>query len=457
MSHNIETGIPPSSATERGGTMASNGGTSMVKVALASLVGTAIEFYDFLIYSAAAALVFSQIFFPALGESAGTTASFATLGVAFIARPIGAIIFGHVGDRLGRKRTLITTVLLMGLATICIGLLPTATTIGVAAPVILVVLRFCQGLAAGGEWAGAVLFTSEHAPKDKRGFWSMFTQLGASIANILALSTFLIIDMTMSEDSFLSYGWRIPFLISAVLLVYGLWIRLRMTETPVFEHEKATRADTRAPFVEACRRQWREILLGTGALLMPFALGYMGTVYLINYGKTSLDLDSTTVLAAGAAGIVTQAAGILAGGILSDRIGRRKMLLTANALGIACSLVLFPLVDTGSFVSFQAGILISTLIAGFGYGVAPAFLSELYETRYRYTATALAYNLAALFGGAFPTVVAAGLTAAFGSYAVSLLLAALCLIGVICTLVLQETRQRDLADITAPAAAVAST
>ena len=459
MSHNTynESGLPPSGVPARDEPKVSNStDTSMVRVAIASLVGTVIEFYDFLIFAAAAALVFGHVFFPALGEAAGTAAAFGTLGVAFIARPIGAILFGHIGDRLGRKRTLISTMVVMGLATVLLGLLPTPATIGVAAPILLVVLRLFQGLAAGGEWAGAVLFTSEHAPNDKRGFWSMFTNLGGAIASLLALGTFFIADLTMSQAEFQSYGWRIPFLLSAVLLLFGLWIRLKTAETPVFEQEKAHGAKTELPVIEALRRQWREILLGGGALLMPFALYYMGASYLVNYGTATLDLGSSSVLGAAVVGGLTLAVGVIAGGSLSDRIGRRKVILTASTVGCGWCLVLFPLLDTRSLVIFWVGLGISTLIAGLAYGVAGSYLSELYQTRYRYTAAAIAYSLAAIFGGAMPPLVAAPVTAAFGSYGLSLLLALLSLTSALCVFVVKETSQRDLTDITAPTVASAA-
>lgn len=456
MSHSTNNGqveLQHESSARDATTVSNAPDTPMVKVAIASLMGTVIEFYDFLIFAAAAALVFGQVFFPALGEAAGTAAAFATLGVAFVARPFGAVLFGHLGDRLGRKRTLIATMLLMGSSTVLIGLLPTPATIGVAAPVILVVLRVCQGFAAGGEWAGAVLFTSEHAPNDKRGFWSMFTNLGGAIASLLSLGTFFVADLAMSDADFLSYGWRIPFLLSGVLMLFGLWMRLTLAETPVFEQEKATGGQTQLPFVEAVRCQWREILLGGGALLMSFALYYMGGSYLISYGTSALGLDSSSVLAAAVVGTVTLGIGVVAGGSLSDRVGRRRVILTASTVGCAWCLVLFPLLDTRSLVIFWVGLCISTLISGFAYGVAGSYLSELYETRYRYTAAAIAYSLAAIFGGAMPPLVAANVTAAFGSYGLSLLLALLSLTSAICVFVVRETSQRDLTDIAAPAVA----
>ena len=423
---------------------------SMLKVALASLIGTVIEFYDYLIYATAAALVFSQVFFPALGEGAGAIASFATLGIAFIARPIGAVIFGHIGDRLGRKRTLITTMTLMGIATIGIGLLPTAGSIGVAAPIALVVLRLLQGLSAGGELAGAILFSAEYAPKRRRGFWSMFANTGSAIAFMLSIGTFFVIDLTMTPENFQSFGWRIPFLLSSVLLLFGLWIRLRLDETPVFAHLKIHGKQDAIPFVDALRHQSREILLGGGVLLMAYALNYMGAAYLINYGTRTLHLDETGVLGAGVLGGLTLATGVILGGTLSDFFGRRRVILTANLAGTIWALGLFPLVGTGSLAAFFIGLCVSTFIAGLAFGVSGSFLTELFETRFRYTAAAIALSLAAIVGGAIPPIVGVTLTASFGANAFSAFLAVLCLVSAICAFALKETSHRDLNDINAP-------
>lgn len=275
----------------------------MRRVAFASFIGTVIEFYDFSIYGTAAALVFAGAFFSALGDQSATVVSFATLGVAFVARPLGSILFGHYGDRLGRKRTLIATMALMGTATVLIGLLPTSASIGVVAPILLVLLRIAQGLAAGGEWAGAALFTSEHSPKDRRGFWAMFTNLGGAFANVLALTVYLIVALYMSDDTFTSWGWRIPFLISVVLVAVGLYVRLRIEETPAFEAEARRRRDDGGlPFKDAFKHGWRRILLGSGALVMAFSLGYIGIAYLTNYGTATLGLSRPTVLLAGIIG-----------------------------------------------------------------------------------------------------------------------------------------------------------
>lgn len=416
----------------------------MPKVAFASFMGTVIEFYDFGIFGTAAALVFAHAFFPALGTFAGTVVSFATLGVAFVARPFGSILFGHFGDRLGRKKTLISTMLMMGVATVLIGVLPTAANAGIIAPILLVLLRITQGVAAGGEWAGAALFTSENAPSDRRGFWSMFTNLGGAVANILALTTFFVTGLLMSNETFIAWGWRIPFLLSIVLVAVGLYTRFKLEESPVFAAEVKKRGTSKLPFMDALSNQWKEILLGAGAIVSFFAFGYVGIAYLINYGTATLDLNQHGVLAAGIFGNVVNGLSMISGAILSDRFGRRPVLLAANIIGIPWALVLFPLLDTQSPVAFWIGIAASFLIAGHGWGVCGSFLSELFHTRYRFTAAGLAYSLAAIVGGAVPPLVAASIISSHGGFVFGLFLACYCVVGVICTIVLRETRSRAL-------------
>jgi MFS family permease len=286
----------------------------MGRVAIASCVGTTLEFYDFYIYGTAAALVFPRVFFPALGSTAATVASFATFAVAFIARPLGAVSFGHYGDRIGRKRTLISTLLLMGVATVLIGLLPGAATIGVAAPVLLVILRFTQGFAVGGEWAGAMLLTTEYAPPQRRGRYAMFPQLGAPIALALSSATFLITDLTLgnTDRSFFDYGWRVPFLVSIVLGGAGLYVRLKIEETPVFRQAQRLSPAQQTPLREALTQAPRAVLLAGGSVTVMFALFYTGSTYLTSYGTspTGAALSRTLVLSLG---IVAAAA--LAGGI----------------------------------------------------------------------------------------------------------------------------------------------
>jgi MFS family permease len=384
------------------------------------------------------------VFFPALGTAAGTVASFAAVGVAFIARPFGSVLFGHFGDRLGRKKTLVATLLLMGIATILVGLMPTAAQIGVAAPIGVLILRVLQGLAAGGEWAGAVLVGSEHAPKARRGFWSMFPSLGASFALTLANATFLVTGLRMSPEAFAAWGWRVPFLASVVLIGVGLYVRLKIDETPVFKSQARREGAARMPFFEAFARQPRQVLLGGGATLTTFALTYTGASYLTNYGTAVLQLTRTSVLAAGAAGGLALGAGVVLGGVVSDRIGRRRVVILGSLLGAAWATLLFPILDTGSVSAFSIGLLLTMVISGFALGPMGAFLSEMFPTRYRYTGAGLSYNLGAAFGGAVPPLVGAAITAAAGRNVFGLFLASICLVSALCAFALVETREHDL-------------
>ncbi|HKR51094.1 MAG TPA: MFS transporter [Pseudonocardiaceae bacterium] len=423
-------------------------GTGLRRVAIASCVGTTVEFYDFYIYGTAAALVFPKVFFPALGSTAATVASFATFAVAFIARPVGAVIFGHYGDRIGRKRTLISTLLLMGIATVLIGLLPGAATIGIAAPILLVVLRFAQGLAVGGEWAGATLLTAEYAPPGLRGRYAMFPQLGPAIAITLASATFLVTGLTLgnTDQSFLDYGWRVPFLISIVLVGAGLYVRLRIEETPVFRATQGQQQPTRTPMGEAFTQAPREILLAAGCLTIMFALFYTGTTYLTSYGTspTGAALSRNLVLSLGIVAGAAMALGVVLSATYSDRFGRRTLIMAACGGAVVWSLLLFPIVGTHSPVAFAVAMIVTLGIQGLGYGPVGAFLPETFPTRYRYTGAGTSYNLAGILGGAIPPLVSAPLAAAFGSFAIGVMLCGLSLLSLFCTAALIETKGRDL-------------
>jgi MFS family permease len=436
-------------------THSSRGSTSvpMHRIALASLWGTTIEFYDFFIYGTAAALVFGKVFFPGLGAAAASVASFATFGVAFLFRPLGSILFGHLGDRLGRKRTLVATLLLMGSATVAVGLLPTAKSIGAAAPVALVVLRAVQGLAVGGEWASAALLTAEYAPKGKRGLYGMFPQLGPSTAFGLSSATFLVTALTMSPEGFQSWGWRIPFLLSSVLVVVGLYVRLQIAETPVFRQAAARHEQSKVPVAEALRHQWREILLVGGTLTMLFGFFYIGSVYLTSYAGPKpppathvgvLGLTRPTILACGIAAAVVGAAMCALSALCSDRFGRRRLILIGNLLAIAWGLAVFLLMRPGSAVLFGVGLAGTLAVVGFSYGPVAAYLPEIFSTRYRCTGAGIGYNLAGILGGALPLIVAPRLTAAFGGIGVGMYMAALGLLGVVCVLAMKETKDVEL-------------
>ncbi|GAA2040864.1 MHS family MFS transporter [Yaniella flava] len=439
---------------------------SMAKVATATTIGTTIEYYDFFVYGTAAALVFPVVFFPALGAAAGLTASFATFAVAFFARPVGAMVFGHYGDRLGRKRALVATLIIMGVATVGIGLLPTPEmlgTFGWLAPTLLVAMRFFQGFAVGGEWAGAALMAAEYAPPKLRGFFASLPMLGPSIAFGLSSTTFLITNITLGEESeaFLTYGWRIPFVLSAVLVIIGLWIRMSLDETPVFREQQAKKKAAEAqaaennmvpakealPLGDAFRKQWKEIFGGGLAFAALFAFFYIGTSFLTSYGTTNLSLGRNEVLIAGIVASFFFAFTTVISGFISDRIGRKRTLVIAAIGGVIWSAVMFPVMNigtsddgTGSIFWFTLGVGMTLGVAGLSFGTAGSFLPELFETQYRYTGAGTAYGFAGVFGGAIPPLLAASLIAAFGEGAVGLMLTLVALISALVLFTLRETK-----------------
>jgi MFS family permease len=422
----------------------------MKRVATASLVGTVVEFYDYNIFGTAAALVFPVIFFPALGPIAGTVASFATLGVAFLFRPLGSIVFGALGDRVGRKATLVTTLLIMGAATTIVGVLPTASQIGVAAPILLVVMRVAQGIAAGGEYAGAVLFTSENSDARRRGFWGAIPNLGGGLAIVLANATFLVFALAMGNEAFLSWGWRVPFLLSAVLVLFGLWVRLRTEETVAFRRRQERAASApqagppKAPFIEVLRMQGREVALVTGVMVSKFTLTYVGGTYLINYGSRVLEFSRPTVLVAGILAGLTSCTGMIIGAVASDRFGRKRVMMIMAAVSFVWVLVLFPVIDNGSAPLFAIGVGITMLCSGIGTGPLGAYLSELFDTRYRYTAVGFTYAFAGVVGGGIMPLVATPIIENWGSLAFGGVFAALCAIAILCVSRLHETKGSDL-------------
>jgi metabolite-proton symporter len=433
---------------------------SASRVALASCVGTTIEFYDFLIYGTAAALLFPKLFFPGLGETAGLVASFSTFAVAFFARPVGGVVFGHFGDRLGRKRTLTVTLLMMGICTVLVGVLPTAQSIGAWAPILLVALRFLQGFAIGGEWAGAALLATEHAPAHRRGFYAIFPQLGAPFAFTLASATFLITNLTLgdADSAFLTIGWRIPFLLSVVLVIVGLYVRVRLDETPVFTTaQRAPRQpSTRVPIVSVLRTQRREVLIGIAAMTGNFAIFYLGTTFLTSYGTSphGLGLSRPTVLGLGVvAGVVFGVVTALSA-LLSDRVGRRALLVWGNLACVAAALVIFPILDIGTPWAFGLGLVVTMAAIGLEWGSIGALLPELFDTEHRYTGASLCYNLSAILGGGLAPIAATALAAAYGSLSVGLVVAALCLISWLAARLLPETRGRDLTVATSRGAVV---
>ena len=415
--------------------------TPMRRIAAACLVGSAIEFYDFLIYGTAAALVFPTVFFPHLSPTLATIASLGTFASAFVSRPIGAATFGYFGDRLGRKNTLIVTLLLMAVATVSVGVVPSTAAIGTAAPLILVALRLLQGFAVGGEWAGSALLSAEHAPEGERGRYGMFTLLGGGTAGVLSSLTFLGVNVSIGENSpaFMEWGWRIPFLISAALIGIALYVRLRIDETPVFAEEKA-RNLVPAPIAEVLHVQRREILLAAGSIVGGFGFAYMGNTYLTVYAHSQLGYTRSFIWAVGALGGLASIVFVALSASLCDRVGRRRMMLLGWAGCVPWALVVMPLMDTGKPALYAVAIVGMIAIAAIGSGPTGAFIPELFATRYRYSGSALAVNLAGVVGGALPPLIAGTLQATYGSWAVGPMLAILALASFVCTYLLPETK-----------------
>jgi metabolite-proton symporter len=382
------------------------------QVLFASLVGTTIEFFDFYIYATAAVLVFPRLFFPASDPSSAILASLATFAIAFLARPIGSALFGHFGDRVGRKTTLVAALLTMGFSTVFIGLLPTYDSIGIAAPALLALCRFGQGLGLGGEWGGAVLLAVENAPPGKRAWYGMFPQLGAPIGFFLSGAVFLGLSRWLTDEQFFSYGWRIPFLASAALVIVGLYVRLTITETPVFR-EAVTREDrVKVPILSVLREHPRTLVLGILVSLATFVLFYLVTVFALSWGTTALGYRRTTFLLIQLVGIVFFAATIPLSAVLAERGRRRTLIAVTVAIGIF-GLVMGPMLSAGIAGATMATI-VGLSLMGLTYGPLGTALSELFPTRVRYTGSSMTFNLAGIFGASLAPYAATWLAQHYG-------------------------------------------
>jgi metabolite-proton symporter len=417
------------------------------RAAMASAIGTTIEWYDFFLYNTAAALVFPHLFFPESTAYAGAMQSFATYFVGFAARPIGAAIFGHWGDRIGRKTTLIITLLVMGLASAVIGIMPGTATIGVAAPVLLVVLRVLQGIAVGGEWSGSVLLTMEWGDQQRRGLLGSFAQIGVPVGLVLGTGGMTLLSATMSEEAFDSWGWRVPFLASLILVAVGLVIRLRILETPMFARVVDQGKTASAPVAEAIRRHWREILLSAGARFaeqMPF---YLFTTFVLTYVVQRHHYSKTFVLAAVLVGATVELAAIPFFSHLSDTLGRRKV-YTAGA--VIVGLFAFPyfyVLTHGGQASIFVVIVLSMIIHAMMYGPQAALIGESFPTHLRYGGAGLGYQLASVFAGGPAPLLATWLLHQTGTpYSISIYIVIAAVITVICCLALADRSRADIED-----------
>ncbi|WP_286156967.1 MFS transporter [Streptomyces sp. AA4] len=417
------------------------------RVALASAIGTTIEWYDYFAYSTATALVFNKLFFPSLSPASGTLAAFATLGVGFVARPLGGIVWGHFGDRVGRKAMLVASLVLMGLATAGVGMLPTYHQAGVIAPVLLVVLRVLQGISAGGEWGGAALMAVEHAPAGKRGRYGSFSQIGVPAGLILAQLVFFLVNSSLSPDDFRSWGWRIPFLVSLVLVGVGLVIRLRVEESPVFAKLRSTGARSKLPIVEVLRARPKQVLAAAVSFIANTALGYIFFAYLLSYGTAVLKLSSTTMLVVVIVGSAVWLVSIVAAAIWSDSVGRKPVYLAGSVLLVVWSIPFFLLVDTARPWLLIVAVVVLNIGLGATYGPQSALFSELFESRYRYSGSSFAYAVGAVLGGGFAPLIAASLQKSTGtSLSVSLYMVG---VGVLSLLAVLAFPRKPLVPVTA--------
>ena len=411
----------------------------MPRLAAASLAGTAIEFYDFFVYGTAAALVLGPLFFPTFSPVAGTLAAFGTFGVGFVARPLGSVLFGHIGDRHGRRPVLVASLLLTGAATVSVGCVPTYDTIGVAAPVLLLVLRFLQGLGLGGEWGGAVLLTAEHAPAERRGLWTSFPQVGPALGFLLANGVVLALSTTLSEAQFAAWGWRVPFWAAGVLAAVGLWLRSSLPESPGFleidDH-------ARVPLAEVVRDHGRLVLLTAGALAIGYAIFYTVTTWSLAYGTERLGVSRAVMLTCIMAAVLVKGALTPVAAVLGDRYGRRPLCLTGCA---AAALWMFPMVAllaTGEPLLMFLGFLGAMIAFITMFAVIAAYLPELYEPRVRCTGAAVGYNLGGVVGGALTPIVATALAEHGGRvpWGVGAYLTGIALLSLGCFALLPETR-----------------
>ena len=418
--------------------------TSLRDVIAASFIGSVIEWYDFFIFGTAAALIFGQLFFPGSDPLLGTLYSFGIYAVGFIARPIGGVFCGHYGDRIGRKSMLVMTLVVMGVATALVGLLPTYESIGIWAPILLIVLRFLQGFAVGGEWGGATLMAVEYAPPGRRGFYGSWPGMGIPAGLVVATAVFTVFS-SLPQEQFLSWGWRVPFLVSIVLVAVGLFVRLKILETPAFRQMQESGGESRLPVLEVFRDHWRSLLLTMGAFFLLNGGFYVTITFMLAYGTQNIGVDSGTMLTGVLIAGTIQIFAIGAFAALSDRVGRRPVYLGGAIFLLLFSFPLFWMVNTANAVLIWLAMSIAIVALGAMYGPSGAFFSELFSTRVRYSGASLGYQLASALAGGFAPVIAVALLSAYGYPAVALYMIVMALITIVAVYLATETYRMDIA------------
>jgi metabolite-proton symporter len=419
-------------------------GQSIVKIAITASAGAAIEWYDFFIYGTAAALVFPKLFFPAdLPPFVAQLAAFSTFAVGFLARPIGGLVFGHFGDLFGRKRALSVALLVMGAATTGVGFLPSYATAGILAPLMLVALRFIQGLAVGGQWGGAALLAIESAPPGKQGFYGSFVQIGVPLGVVLANVVFLLAGVLLPASHFLDWGWRVPFLLSVALVAIGIYVQLVLEEPEAFEQAKARDRPKTSPLTQVLRDHTADVLLAGGAFIANNTCFYVAITYAVAYGARSVGVPKETMLTAVMIGSVVMVPALIACGAMSDKIGRRGIFMLGAVLSGLWAFAMFPLIDTGSPIAITAAIAVALVLISLMYGPQAALFAELFPVEVRYSGASLGYQIGSVFGGGFAPIIATALFERFkSSTSIAVYLAAMCAVSLVSTAILGRRAAR---------------